>query len=127
MELFKDSKNKDKSSKRIARGGSRGTSAGRGTKGQKSRAGHRIRPAGRDFLIRIPKLRGHRNTIKSDKAKVFSLSDLEKFNQEVLTRKELGNVKVLGTGDLEKKINLKGIPVSKSAREKIEKAGGTIS
>ena len=50
----------NKQGKRVARGGKRGTTAGRGTKGQKSRSGHRIRPAQRDLLIRIPKLRGYR-------------------------------------------------------------------
>jgi len=44
--------------KRIGRGGKRGTTSGRGTKGQHSRAGRRIRPAERDFIQRLPKLRG---------------------------------------------------------------------
>lgn len=44
--------------KRIGRGGKRGKTAGRGQKGQKSRAGHKIRPAERDFIQRLPKLRG---------------------------------------------------------------------
>ncbi|MFA4999502.1 MAG: hypothetical protein WC519_02120 [Parcubacteria group bacterium] len=48
--------NKDK--KRIARGGKRGKTAGRGQKGQKSRSGRHIRPAVRDFVQRTPKLRG---------------------------------------------------------------------
>ena len=43
---------------RVGRGGKRGTTSGKGTKGQKARAGHRIRPAERDLIIRIPKLRG---------------------------------------------------------------------
>ncbi len=46
------------SSKRVGRGGKRGTFSGRGTKGQHARAGHRIRPAERDFIQRLPKLRG---------------------------------------------------------------------
>ena len=44
--------------KRIGRGGKRGTYSGRGTKGQHARSGHRIRPAERDFIQRLPKLRG---------------------------------------------------------------------
>ncbi len=44
--------------KRVGRGGKRGTTSGRGTKGQHSRAGRRIRPAERDFIQRLPKLRG---------------------------------------------------------------------
>lgn len=43
---------------RVGRGGKRGTTSGKGQKGQKSRSGRRIRPAERDLIIRIPKLRG---------------------------------------------------------------------
>lgn len=43
---------------RVGRGGKRGTYSGRGQKGQRARAGHRIRPASRDLLQRLPKLRG---------------------------------------------------------------------
>jgi ribosomal protein L15 len=46
------------SQKRVGRGGKRGTFSGKGTKGQHARAGHRIRPAERDFIQRLPKLRG---------------------------------------------------------------------
>lgn len=51
-------KYKPKGRKRVGRGGKRGTYSGRGIKGQKSRSGHRIRPAIRDIMKRIPKLRG---------------------------------------------------------------------
>jgi len=47
--------------KRIGRGGKRGTYSGKGVKGQKSRAGKRIRPGTRDLIQQIPKLRGSRN------------------------------------------------------------------
>jgi large subunit ribosomal protein L15 len=47
--------------KRIGRGGKRGKTSGRGQKGQKSRSGHKIRPAERDFIQRLPKLRGKHN------------------------------------------------------------------
>jgi len=59
QELKPNCKNKKK--KRIGRGGKRGTYCGRGLKGQKSRAGRRIRPAVRDFILRTPKLRGKGN------------------------------------------------------------------
>jgi large subunit ribosomal protein L15 len=52
---------KNKSKKRIGRGGKRGTYSGKGMKGQKSRAGRKIRPAIRDLIQRTPKLRGARN------------------------------------------------------------------
>ena len=47
--------------KRIGRGGKRGTYSGKGIKGQKSRAGSRVRPGTRDLIQQIPKLRGSRN------------------------------------------------------------------
>ena len=49
---------KNESRKRIGRGGKRGTYSGKGMKGQKSRAGKKIRPAVRDLIQRTPKLRG---------------------------------------------------------------------
>lgn len=52
---------------RVGRGGKRGTTAGHGQKGQKSRAGRRIRPAERDLMQRIPKLRGYNNKPKKAK------------------------------------------------------------
>jgi large subunit ribosomal protein L15 len=52
---------KAKNKKRIGRGGKRGTYSGRGVKGQKARAGSRIRPGTRDLIQSIPKLRGARN------------------------------------------------------------------
>jgi len=53
--------NKKKTKKRVGRGGKRGTYSGRGIKGQKSRAGRKIRPAIRDLMQRTPKLRGAKN------------------------------------------------------------------
>ncbi|KKP29686.1 MAG: hypothetical protein UR15_C0010G0005 [Parcubacteria group bacterium GW2011_GWA2_31_28] len=51
-------KNSLKKSKRIGRGGKRGTYSGKGIKGQKSRAGAKIRPEIRDFIKKLHKLRG---------------------------------------------------------------------
>lgn len=56
-----------KTEKRIGRGGKRGTTSGRGTKGQKARAGHRIRPAERDLIQQLPKKRGFANKPKGKK------------------------------------------------------------
>ncbi len=126
MNFFKDSKQKDGKKKRIGRGGKRGTTSGRGTKGQKSRSGHRIRPALRDLLIRIPKLRGYRNKSIQEKPLAMNVGDLNKFSEILLTKKNLGNVKILGGGDLNKAITVEGLKVSKSAREKILKAGGSV-
>ena len=119
----------------MARGGKRGTTSGRGQKGQKSRSGHRIRPAQRDLLIRIPKLRGYRNKPKSMFNLVLRLSDLEKIKADVINKASLkayfGNefrneVKVLSSGEIKKAVKVEGIKVSKTAKEKIEKAGGSV-
>ncbi|OGY64443.1 MAG: hypothetical protein A3B92_02845 [Candidatus Harrisonbacteria bacterium RIFCSPHIGHO2_02_FULL_42_16] len=126
MDLFKNSKQKGKKSKRVGRGGKRGTTSGRGTKGQKSRAGHRIRPAERDLLIRIPKLRGFRNKSIQKKLGIINVGDLNKMAETAFTKNNLGNIKILGSGELNKSITITGLPASKSARQKIEKAGGKI-
>ena len=126
MELFKNSKQKDESKKRVGRGGKRGTTSGRGTKGQGSRAGNKKRPAKRDLLIRLPKLRGYRNKSIKAKPAILNVGELEKSKEVVFSKKNLGNVKILGSGELKKSITVQGIPVSKSAREKIEKAGGKV-
>lgn len=134
----------NKSKKRIGRGGKRGTTSGRGTKGQKSRSGHRIRPAVRDLILRLPKRRGYKNrpvspkpfiislSRISEKAKIFSKDksiELSKaFLKEIgiLPAGYSGEVKILG-GKLDYPVSVSGIKLSKSVREKIEKAGGKIS
>lgn len=137
-------KHRIKSKKRIARGGKKGTTSGRGTKGQKSRAGHRIRPAERDLIKKIPKLRGRgKNQFKSfaSRKAPVNLSDLEKMfssgdivNPKVLIEKGLvmkrGGVipvvKILATGTLTKKLTIQGCNVSASAKVKIEKVKGEV-
>ncbi|MDO8430154.1 MAG: uL15 family ribosomal protein [bacterium] len=126
MELFRNSKQNNKRVQRVGRGGKRGTTSGRGTKGQKSRSGHRIRPAERDLLIRLPKLRGYRNKSIKEKSGVLNLSDLANSKDTIFNKKNLGLVKILGGGELKKPITIEGLPVSKSAKIKIEKAGGTV-
>ncbi len=126
MELFRNSKQKNYREKRIGRGGKRGTTSGRGTKGQKSRSGHRIRPAERDLLIRLPKLRGYRNKSISKKIRGLNVGSLETKKETEFSKVNLGTVKILGGGDLKKKISVTGLAVSKSAKEKIEKAGGSV-
>ncbi len=136
-----------KKSQRIGRSGKRGSYSGRGVKGQKSRSGHRIRPAERDLLIRIPKMRGFRNKPKSDRAEVFNLSTIssklksyvksgsplevtnELFRVSGLVRKDFrGTVKILGTGDIAFPVAVaKGVSISEGAKMKIKKAGGTIA
>src|SRR3990167_8691822 len=92
-----------KKPKRVGRGGKRGTTSGRGQKGQKSRSGHRIRPAERYYIQRLPKLRGYKNR-KLEKSSILNVGDLEaRFNGTVVDPKTLPGVsKILGNGELKK-------------------------
>ena len=128
-----------KNKKRIGRGGKRGTTSGRGQKGQKARAGHRIRPAERDILSKIPKLRGVKNKIRTPKMFVFNVGDLDKTfkNETVISKKTFLKhrvvkssgiqLKILGDGDVKKAFKIIGLRVSESAKKKILSAGGTVS
>lgn len=135
------SKTKFRRGQRIGRGGKRGTTSGRGTKGQKSRAGHKIRPELRDIVKRIPKLRGYKFRSFRAKPVAVSLAAVEKrFDKgETVTRaqllekglikKQYGRippVKILGDVKLAKPFSVVGVPVSKRARARIVEAGGTV-
>ena len=145
MKLHELKSIKGRESRRIGRGGKRGTTAGRGTKGQRSRSGHRIRPAERDLIIRLPKLRGFRNKPKSDKVLAFNLGEISEklktyaekgaveISHDLLRAAKMigknykGEIKVLATGEIAFPITLKGIKVSEAAKAKIEKAGGKVA
>lgn len=122
---------------RVGQGGKRGNTSGRGQKGQKSRSGHRIRPAERDLIIRLPKLRGYKNKPMDKAAQVVRLSDLMKLKSDVISKSALfesgliknpgAPVKVLNEGEVGKAFKVsKDVSISKAAKEKIEKAGGKI-
>src|SRR5882757_4527970 len=117
-----------------------GKTAGRGGKGQTARSGGSIRlgfEGGQMPLIRrIPK-RGFNNTAFKVTYAPVNLGDLEKLSfsgvidEKALREAGLVNgrwdgVKILGSGDFSKKLSLKVDAISASAREKIEKAGGSI-
>lgn len=137
-------KTKNKARMTVGRGGKRGKTAGRGTKGQNARAGRKKRPELRDFIKRIPKLRGRGvNQFKSIVEKPFNINvghieanykAGEIVNAKTLVEKgvlslykgNLPKVKILGNGDITKKINIEKCIVSAQAKEKIEKAGGLI-
>lgn len=120
----------------IGRGGKRGNTSGRGQKGQKSRSGHRIRPAERDLIIRLPKLRGYKNKPLKDPAQVVHLGDIALLTESVITRALLCEkgllryadrpTKVLADGKCTRPIILQGFAVSASARKAIEACGGKI-
>lgn len=113
---------------RVGRGGKRGTMSGKGQKGQKSRSGRRIRPAVRDFIQRLHKLRGVKNKRKSSALPVLNVSELVKFAKDgVVSEKTLGRkVKILGDGEINSAVTIDGLPTSESAKKKIEAAGGKV-
>jgi len=122
-----------KKRRRISRGGKRGGYSGRGIKGQKSRAGAGIRPAIRDMMMKLPKQRGRaKHAFKSlyEKPAILNLVDVNKRFKEgdIVSPKtlNLSQVKILGKGEINKKLHFQNILFSKSASEKIKKAGGTI-
>ncbi len=134
---FKKFKNK----KRVGRGGKRGKTSGRGMNGQKSRSGANLRPAERDFIKKIPKLRGYKFNSFAKRPVTLSVSSLsDKFKDgdlitpEALIEKGLiskrggkvPSVKILGNGDISIKLNVERCLVSSSAKEKIEAKGGVV-
>ena len=129
----------NKAVKRVGRGhgSGNGKTAGKGHKGQNARSGGGVRigfEGGQMPLVRrIPK-RGF-NNIFATKYAIINVSDLNKFTDGTVVDTELlvaaglvkkvnDGVKVLGNGDLTAKVTVKAAKFSKSAIEKIEKAGG---
>lgn len=134
--------------KRVGRGGKRGTYSGRGIKGQRAHSAGRIRPQVRDEIKRVPKKRGYGanrsrgvNT-RIQPFRVVNIGTLEKVfdtdssvtprtlvSQGVLRRVQgrIPHVKLLGGGSISHRVLVSGCEVSATAREKIEKAGGTVS
>ena len=137
-------KTKNKKTMIVGRGGKRGKTAGRGGKGQTARAGHKKRPELRDFIKRIPKLRGRGvNGLRTIETKPIALNikDIEiafkagdAVNPKTLIEKKVINtadgrihtVKILSVGEITKKITLSGCKVSAQAKAKIEKVGGSV-
>lgn len=128
----------------VGRGGKRGKTSGRGGKGQTARAGHKTRPEWRDFIKRMPKLRGYSFQSISGVHSPITAINLDLINLAfdngatvkpstlftlgLITQYKGKNqkVKILGGGEITKKITLVGCTVSKTAKEKIEKAGGVV-
>ncbi len=127
--------------KRIGRGhgSGQGKTAGKGHKGQKARSGGSIRPGfegGQMPLQRRMPKRGFNNIFAKEFAAV-NVSELEKRFEsgavvDANTLIESGalknakdGIKILGNGELTKKLTVKAVKFTESAKEKIEKAGGT--
>ncbi len=128
-----------KETKRLGRGhgSGQGKTAGKGHKGQNARSGGGVRPGfegGQMPLARrIPK-RGFNNIFGTNYA-VINVSDLDKFvdgtvvDAEMLkasgiVKQQLDGIKILGNGEITKKLTVKAASFSQTAKEKIEKAGG---
>lgn len=133
----------NKKGKTVGRGGTRGKTSGRGTKGQNARAGHKKRPEIRDFIKRVPKLRGRGKNLNTSielKPAVVNLKSLNIFKDgdvvspQTLIKKGLVStisggqpkVKILATGELSRSLKVKNCLVSETAKAAIIKAGGEV-
>lgn len=137
-------KTKNKKSVQVGRGGTRGKTSGRGTKGQLARSGRKLRPELRDIIKKLPKLRGRgKNSLLSiqTKPQIVTLADIEvNFNAGdnvspsallskgiiKLYKGKKESVKILATGELTKKVTILNCIISGKAKEAVEKAGGTV-
>ncbi|HOP11322.1 MAG TPA: 50S ribosomal protein L15 [Oscillospiraceae bacterium] len=119
-------------------GSGNGKTAGKGHKGQKARSGGGVRPGfeGGQMPLhrRLPK-RGFTNIFATEYVAI-NVSALEKFDngavvdskvllEKRIIRKTCDGVKILGSGNLTKKLTVKAAAFSESAKSKIEAAGGT--
>ncbi len=126
--------------KRVGRGpgSGLGKTAGRGHKGQKSRAGYSRRygfEGGQMPLVRRVPKRGFKNPFAKEYVPVnltmlamFGEQDVigvEDFIKKGIVKDIQDGIKILGNGDIDRAVTVKAHKFSKSAREKIEKAGGT--
>ena len=118
-------------------GSGNGKTAGKGHKGQNARSGGGVRPGfegGQLPLYRKLPKRGFKNRFATNYA-IVNVADLNKFENGAtvdleallaakIVRKELDGLKVLGNGELTKKLTVKATVFSATAKEKIEAAGG---
>ena len=137
---LKPNENAFKTKKRVGRGpgSGLGKTSGKGHKGQNARSGGGVRPGFEGGQLplfrRLPK-RGFSNAKFKTVYAVINLSDLNKFESGAVVtpdilkemgilKKQLDGVKVLGNGNLEKKLTVKAHKFSNTAKEAIEKMGG---
>jgi len=124
--------------KRVGRGGKYSKTAGRGEKGQNARSGGGVRvgfEGGQLPLFRRLGKRGFNNARFETVYATVNVSDLNRFEDNTvvtpellievgLVKKELDGIKILGTGELSKKLTVKANQFSKTAKTKIENVGG---
>ena len=140
LNTLKPAAGSKKSRKRVGRGigSGLGKTCGRGHKGQKSRSGgfHKVGFEGGQMPLqrRVPKV-GFRSRVGmvTDEIRLHELNnidaeviDLQALQQANLVSKNIQRIKVMASGKLEKAVTLKGIRVTKGAREAIEAAGGKV-
>ena len=134
---------KKKTRKRVGRGSGsgHGTYSGRGMKGQKARSGGNIKPGfegGRMPLIRqLPKIRGFRSihpkaqvVVLEHMAKMFddgSVIDSKALYEKNMIENVKMPIKIVGSKPIEKKLEFRGLRLSRSAKLAVEKAGGKIN
>ena len=142
LDSLKQSKGSIKNKKRIGRGhgSGLGKTSGRGHKGAGQRSGNKRRAwfeGGQMPLARRLPRRGFTNIFKEE-IQIVNISDLIRIekNSEIdpfvlqengLIRSSLKPVKILGKGDIDKKLDVTASSFSESAKNKIEKAGGTVT
>ena len=131
-----------KARKRIGRGpgSGNGKTSGKGHKGQNARSGGGVRPGFEGGQLplfrRLPK-RGFNNYEFRTEYAVVNVGDLNDFKdgsvielknlkESGLVKKEKDGIKILGSGELTKKLTVKANKFSSTAKEKIENAGGKI-
>ena len=140
-------KTKTKKVKLVGRGGKRGKTSGRGTKGQWAHGSHGVRPELRDVIKKFPKLRGHgknrartvnSGVVPTTIVNLLKLESVFKDGETVsvktllakgLVKKVAGQnpkVKILSHGDIKKKLSFVGVAFSKETKTKVEKAGGSV-
>lgn len=134
----------NKNPKRVGRGSSSGlgTTAGKGNKGQQSRSGGKVYvgfEGGQMPLYRRIARRGFSNAAFKKEYAVFNVSeldakysdgetvDLSSLTIKGLLNKKVDGVKILGNGEISKKLTVSVDKISASAKDKIEKAGGTVA
>jgi len=135
-------KGKKDKAKRVGRGygsGKGGHTVGKGQKGQKVRGKVKLGFEGGQLPLhrRLPHQRGFKRAFREEVA-ILNVEDLNRWDPTIVVSPEKllevglidkipkGGVKILGDGEIEKKLTIQGVKLSESAKEKILKAGGKI-
>jgi len=141
-QLHKNIANKNET--RIGRGGKRGKTSGRGTKGQYAHGGHGVRAAIKDVIRKLPKLRGRGLNLNKQigpnslainlaaldaatkKGDIITFDSLKTVGLVPKSWKSSQYVKILAQGEITKPVTVQNIPISTAARDKIITAGGSV-